>query len=218
MGLSTVITADFVHRTESSLAQETLSEQSQLAFGLLSEFLESESIVQPFQISRGDSFQGVLAGVQQSLKAALYLRLQLRSAVQLDLRQAIGIGPVEELVGDSPLESSGTAFIRSGRLLDDMSSRKKPYQRISVQSGNHEFDAEFFCQFELLEAIYGDWTDKEAEAILFRMQQWTQSEIAEHLAIDQSAVNRRLKAAHWDAVAVLLDRWEQASERLVEIN
>lgn len=218
MHLATVITADFVHRTESSLAQKTLSEQSQLVFGLLSEFLESESIVQPFRISRGDSFQGVLAGAQRSLKAALYLRLQLRSVVQLDLRQAVGIGPVEELVGDSPLESSGTAFLRSGRLLDEMSSRRKPHQRISVHSGDPDFDAEFFSQLELLEAIYHDWTDKEAEAILFRMQQWTQSEIAEHLSIDQSAVNRRLKAAHWDAVVVLLNRWEQAAERLVEIN
>lgn len=218
MPVATVITADFVSRTESSLAQETLSRKTRQAFGGLTDFLGGDVIVQPFQISRGDSFQGVLRGADQSLKAALFLRLQLRSDIQLDLRQAIGIGPTEELVGESPHESSGTAFVRSGRLLDEMSSRKKPHQRIAVDSGEPEFDSEFFSQFELLEAIFTDWTDKEAQAILLRMQAWTQTQIAEHLSVDQSAINRRLKSAHWDAVAVLLDRWKLAVGRLTTKN
>lgn len=208
--IQSVLTADFVGRTEVELSQQELSEATKDAFVQLSGFLGEGQIAQPFRISRGDSFQGVLHDPRDSLKACLFLRLRLRATVSLDLRQAIGIGPIEEPVGDSPLESSGTAFIRSGRLLDEMSSRKKPTQRIAVRSGDHDCDAEFLCQFELLESIISDWTDKEAQAILFRLQSWTQSQIAAHLSVDQSAIHRRLKAAHWDAVAILLDRWESA--------
>lgn len=212
--IAAVITADFVSRTEANLSQKTLAQNSKLAFEDLARFLGDGAVLQSFQMSRGDSYQGVLHNARQALKAALFLRLQLLTNIQLDVRQAIGIGPTEELVGESPLESSGTAFVRSGRLLDEMSSRKKPHQRIAVDSGDMEFDSEFLSQFELLEAILSDWTEKEGEAILLRMQAWTQTQIADHLSIDQSAVNRRLRSAHWDAITVLLDRWNLAIVKL----
>lgn len=213
--MNSVITADIVQSTQRTMSQKRLMTDLASTFLQLTEFIEPGRVLLPFTLFRGDSFQGVLAGVEDALLAAVYLRCSIRRELQLDVRQAIGLGRTSELVGDSTLQSTGEAFVRSGRLLDDMTKQKKRQQRIAVASGSDQFDAEFNTHFELLEAIAEDWTDRESEAVFLKLHKWTQTEIADYLQINQSAVHKRLKAAKWTAVDALLNRWRDAAVRLV---
>lgn len=213
---NSVITADLVLSTRRGMSQQRLTVDLSLAFSELEEFLDPGTVLLPFRLFRGDSFQGVLTGFEDALLAILYLRCSIRRKLQLDVRQALGLGLTDELVEDSTLQSTGEAFIRSGRLLDDMTKQKKQYRRIAVASGNDPFDAEFNTHFELLEGIADDWTDRESEAVFLKLHKWTQTEIAEYLQINQSAVHKRLKAARWTAVDVLLNRWRDAVVQMLK--
>ncbi len=216
--VNSVITADLVESTRRSMSQKRLAVELTSIFSDLADFIEPGGVLLPFTLFRGDSFQGVLAGVENTLLAALYLRCSIRRQLQLDVRQALGLGRTDELVSDSTLQSTGEAFVCSGRLLDDMTKHRKQFRRIAVASSSEQFDAEFNTHFELLEAIVEDWTDRESEAVFLKLHKWTQTEIAEYLNINQSAVHKRLKAAKWTAVVELLNRWGEASVRMMQVD
>jgi len=209
--LHCVITADLVQSTQRHLAQRTLTTRLNSVFDGLQNFLDPKDVLLPFTVFQGDSYQGVLAGTQHALHAMLYLRCAVRGELELDVRQALGIGRTEQIVDQSALASTGQAFVRSGRLLETMTSNRKQSRRISVDSGDEGFNGEFNVHFELLEAIATDWTDRECEAVFLKLHQWTQTDIADYLGINQSAVHKRLKAAKWSAVECLLNRWQTAA-------
>lgn len=206
---NTVLTADLVKSTARRISQKQLTQQLSQVFHELSEFLGSGVVLMPFVVTRGDSFQGVLKGVKNSFLAALYLRCAIRTSLNLDVRVAIGIGTTEELVAGSTLESSGQAFVRSGRRLDQMSASAKDVALISVDSGETPFDEQLNTCFALFEGFASRWTDKECEAVFLKLHNWTQTDIAQHLGIHQSAVHKRLKAASWSAVLCLLQHWQR---------
>lgn len=213
--INSVITADLVQSTQRNMSQKRLTADLASIFSELTDYIDPGSVLLPFTLFRGDSYQGVLAGAEDALLAALYLRCSIRRQLQLDVRQSVGLGRTDELVRDSTLQSTGDAFVRSGRLLDAMTNQKKQLRRIAVASGSDQFDAEFNTHFELLEAIVEDWTDRESEAVFLKLHKWTQTEIAEYLDINQSAVHKRLKAAKWTAVDNLLNRWRDASIQIL---
>jgi hypothetical protein len=75
-----------------------------------------------FDIYRGDSFQAVFSDPAAAFKAALVIRLALRSSTPaFDARQCIGIGQVSLLRADVR-SSMGEAFVLSGTGLDRMKS------------------------------------------------------------------------------------------------
>lgn len=206
-----VITADLV---DSSNYSEAILDE--ILKNLNSEFekLQQEYGEEiDFKIYRGDSFQGVVSKFQHSLKIALQLK-SLINKVKLknqkpanplaDVKIAIGIGSFD-YKGDSIAESNGQAFQFSGRTLDDMKNESRKI-RLKTPSGN--LNSEFEASLFLLDAIMEKWSQASAEVVYFLLKGMKETEIARILNISQSAVNQRKKACGWEAISVLLKRFE----------
>ena len=170
-----------------------------------------------FEIYRGDSFQGIINSPDLALLVALKIKTAINSLHlkgeetnkafkrEADLRMAIGIGSYD-FKRDSVLESNGEAFQNSGRTLDDM---KKENRRLKLKTPNQEVNSEFNTSFYLFDTISDKWSTASAEVIYYLLKGFKETEIADELGISQSAVNQRKKAAGWDAIEVLLDRYQK---------
>ncbi|MDQ1089103.1 MULTISPECIES: SatD family protein [unclassified Siphonobacter] len=161
----------------------------------------------PFEVFRGDSFQGLLDTPAEALRVALLIRSYLKSdfysGQNLDARIGIGIGTVAY---KSPKlsESDGEAFHYSGRLLDGM---KKHPNRIEIQSSWPALDAEINTGLVLLETITSKWTAAQADIMYLKLLGHTEVNISATLGITQSAVNQRSNAASWNAVDLFVKRF-----------
>lgn len=164
-----------------------------------------------FELYRGDSFQIMLDAPVHALLLTLLIRTYLQGKVTFpsqtsknDARIAIGIGKVSNKAS-TLAESDGEAFLFSGRLLDGM---KKLPNRIALKSTRKLLNDEMEINLVLLEAIISKWTTAQAEAIYYKLQNYTEVTIAELLKIKQPTVNERSKAASWTAVERLLKRYQ----------
>lgn len=206
-----VITADLVDSSKYSEAilDEILKNLNSEFEKLQQEYGEEVD----FKIYRGDSFQGVVSKSQHSLKIALQLK-SLINKVKLknqkpanplaDVKIAIGIGSFD-YKGDSIAESNGQAFQFSGRTLDDM---KNESRKIRLKTPSDNLNSEFEASLFLLDAIMEKWSQASAEVVYFLLKGMKETEIASILNISQSAVNQRKKACGWEAISVLLKRFE----------
>ena len=209
-----VISADLL--SSSSYPKELLEMSIQ---SLNREFEELENITSKkskFEIYRGDSFQGIIYAPEKALLFALSIktainRLHLKEKYtskafkrEADLRMAIGIGSYD-FERDSVMESNGEAFQFSGRTLDEM---KKENRKLKLKTPLSEINAEFDASFFLFDTIAEKWSTASAEVIYYLLKGFKETEIADELGISQSAVNQRKKAAGWDAIEVLLERYQ----------
>ena len=187
-------------------------------------------VVRPFEIYRGDSFQGVLHPAH-ALRAALSIRARLRQwkgpgiisfaaktaksgKQQLtlplgflpDARIAIGIGTVSYR-SSKVIESDGQAFKLSGHALDGIGGS---INRLALLTPWDEVNAEFNVSLKLLDAVLNKWSSASAQAMfLLLAKDVTQSELSDMLDISQPAVHKRLAAADQMAVQATLLRYEQ---------
>ena len=187
-------------------------------------------MVRPFEIYRGDSFQGVLHPVH-ALRAALTIRARLRQwkgtvsfsvasrgaktgkqqlpvALGLlpDARIAIGIGTLSYR-SNKVIESDGAAFKLSGHALDGLG---RSANRLALLTPWDEVNAEFNVSLKLLDAVLNKWSSASAQAMfLLLAKDVTQSELSDMLDISQPAVHKRLAAADQMAVQATLLRYEQ---------
>ncbi|APG59619.1 hypothetical protein [Christiangramia salexigens] len=168
-----------------------------------------------FKIYRGDSFQGIIKDPAYALEIALRVKTAVNRQhtqniesskafrKEAELRLAIGIGTYD-FRRESISESNGQAFQFSGRTLDEMKNEpRKTMLKTPDQYINDEFNASLY----LLDTIADKWSTASAEVIYYLLKDMKETEIAAELGISQSAVNQRKKAAGWDAIAVLLDRF-----------
>ncbi|GAA4322992.1 hypothetical protein GCM10023115_51420 [Pontixanthobacter gangjinensis] len=209
-----VISADLL--ASSSYPKELLERVIQ---SLNREFNELEKLSAKdtkFQIYRGDSFQGVVHAPEMALLFALRIktainRLHLKDRDtnkafkrEADLRMAIGIG-TSDFTRDSVLESNGEAFQFSGRTLDEL---KNENRKLKLRTSNMAVNGEFNTSFFLFDTLSDKWSTASAEVIYYLLKGFKETEIADELGISQSAVNQRKKAAGWDAIEALLDRYQ----------
>lgn len=207
-----VITADLVN---SSNYSEALLDEILKSLNSEFEILKREYVEDAldFKIYRGDSFQGVISRFQDSLKIALQLK-SLVNKVKLrdekpanplaDVKIAIGIGSFD-YKGDSMAESNGQAFQFSGRTLDEM---KNESRKIRLKTPSVNLNSEFEASFFLLDTVMEKWSQASAEVVYYLLKGMKETEIANILSISQSAVNQRKKACGWEAISVLLKRFE----------
>lgn len=166
-------------------------------------------------IYRGDSFQGVVKNPEEALQIALQLktavnRIHLKKTKKnrayskiADFKLAIGIG-TQELEREEIAESNGQAFQFSGRTLDAMKSEnRKTGLKTSLENINEEFQTSFL----LMDTITDKWSTASAEVVYYLLRGLKERAIAVEIDISQSAVNQRKKAAGWEAIASLLDRY-----------
>ena len=212
-----VITADLLNSTKYSA--ELLTEVLDIINAEI-EGIEIEYKNSKFELYRGDSIQGVLEPVF-SFRSALRIKTavnKLRSQeaihsnsyrIEADLRISIGIGKIG-FKRDSIMESNGEAFQFSGRTLDEM---KKTGRKMTLTTGINEINNEFDNAFLLFDTITDKWSSASAEVIYYLLKEMKETEIADTLGISQSAVNQRKKAAGWDAILSLMERYEQVMKQ-----
>ncbi|MEN8155463.1 MAG: hypothetical protein ABFS10_00810 [Bacteroidota bacterium] len=122
---------------------------------------------------------------------------------RLELKVSVGIGPVE-FAQDHLRESDGTAF----RTSTDGKEKMKRNQRISILTTEEALNAEFDLTCSFMDIMIHSWSDEQAEAMFLNLTGKNQVEISQSLGISQPAVNRRLKAAHFDTIHKFINRFE----------
>ncbi len=169
------------------------------------------------EIYRGDSFQGIIKAPEEALTIALQIkaainRIHLQKTRKsrayskiADFKIAIGIGS-QDLERAAISESNGEAFQFSGRTLDEMKSENR---KTKMKSPWEEVDEEFNTSFFLLDIITDKWSTASAEVVYFLLKNLKEREVAAEINISQSAVNQRKKAAGWEAVSLLLNRYKK---------
>jgi len=162
-----------------------------------------------YEIIRMDEFLALSDSPLHSMRSLIMLFSAFRFlshkelSERLDLRVCQGLGPVE-FAQDHLRESDGTAFRKATSGLGKM----KRNQRISVTSPVKALDEELALSCSFMDILIHDWSDEQAEAMFLNLTGKNQIEISQLLGISQPAVNRRLKAAHFDTIHKFIDRFE----------
>jgi hypothetical protein len=162
-----------------------------------------------YEIIRMDEFLALSESPVHSMRSMIMLFSAFRFlsykelSERLDLRMCEGIGPVE-FAQEHLRESDGTAFRKASEGIEKM----KRNQRISITSSAKELNEEFALSCSFMDILIHDWSDEQAEAIFLNLTGKNQMAISQMLNISQPAVNRRLKAGHFDTVRKFIDRFE----------
>lgn len=208
-----MLTGDIVDSTKLTVGQrKKLIESLTVFFDMFK--VKSKNNLQlkiPFELFRGDGFQGLVESPDKALLIALLIRAYLqgkvvfpKQAIKVDARIAIGIGKISYRA-DTLAESDGEAFQYAGRLLDGM---KKLPNRIALKCSSAAKNDEMEASLQLLEGIMSRWTAAQAEVVYYKLQNHTEVTIAELLKVTQPTVSKHAKAAYWVAVDRLLKRYQ----------
>lgn len=216
--LYAVITGDIVGSSKFSISQRSqLLSVLKDSFGTIEKVFPG-TIHAPFEIHRGDSFQGVLSNPEIALSAALVIRAVLRGmgSVQSrrkawDARMAVGIGSIDFLPDGRGTEGDGEAFRHSGPVLDKM----KGDRRLLIRTPWDSVNAEFETACALLDAIIHRWSGEQAMAIFCQIVGLTQESTAKRLGISQPAVRLRLQGAGGWAIDEFLKRYKRRISELI---
>ena len=203
-----VLTGDLVNY--SGLEENERTEYVIHLWNVLQE-LEEDKI--NFEIFRGDSFQAVLPSSRDALKVALKIRTYIMSRtfhsdkkIKPDVRIAIGIGRINNYDKENIGSCDGEAFRNSGPELDKMDKKK---QRLTIKAGWSGFNKELKVECALLDVIISGWTPLKAEAIYQALLGKKQKDIAASLGISQSNVSARLNSANFEAVEMMIRRFNE---------
>ncbi|SHI95885.1 hypothetical protein [Pseudozobellia thermophila] len=165
-----------------------------------------------WEVYRGDEFQLKIPS-EQALRTAIYIKALLRSIKGLDARMGIGLGD-ETFTGTGISESNGPAYQRSGRVFEGLKEAKV---NLALASGKVFFDDTLNLMLRLALDFMDDWSPVSAEIVVLALDNphASQTEMAQWLNIQQSAVSQRQKRARLDLVLQLLDYY---TKTLKEIN
>ncbi len=214
MNFVAVISSDFINSSKygeniSRLALTTLKKEIKIAKEQFPEAMIK------FSIYRGDSFQILIDKPEKALDIALQIKMAVNQVLVkknvsknvsplADIRLSIGIGGA--FIKRKIEESTGEAFIYSGRELDIMKSKDS---KTALTTSNQDINDEFKVHFKFLDIVSARWSVASAEVIYYLLKGLKEQEIANVLGLSQAAINYRKKAAGWDAVKVLLHRYQQ---------
>lgn len=148
-----------------------------------------------WEIYRGDEFQ-LKCSVDEVFHKALLIKSLIKTAENLDVRIAIGIGN-EIFRSEKITESNGSAYVNSGRLLTDIKALGKT---LAIQTENDKVNRDLNILLKWAAIDFDNWTAATAEIIhqLLRNSDLTQEELARELNITQSSVSQRLKRANFE--------------------
>jgi hypothetical protein len=162
-----------------------------------------------YEIIRMDEFLALSESPTHSLRSVIMLFSAFRFLTfkelseRLELKVCEGVGPVE-FAQQHLRESDGTAFRSATSGLGKM----KRSQRLSIVTPEKSLNSEFTLTCSFMDIMIHDWSDEQAEAMFLNLTGKNQMEISQMLGISQPAVNRRLKAAHFDTVNKFISRFE----------
>lgn len=156
-----------------------------------------------WEVYRGDEFQIEVKNPEDVLLAAILIKAHLRT-IKSDARMSIGFG--DKMHNAKKIsESNGSAFINSGELFETL---KKQKVNLALRTGDVSFDEKMNLMLQLSLTFMDSWLVQSAEfvAIAIENPNLSQEELGQKLGINQAAVSRRQKRAHFDLV-MNLDRY-----------
>lgn len=180
------------------------------SFANLERIIGKDFIVLPFEIYRGDSFQGVIAPVEHALTAAVIIRATIRGYFQSalkdlpDARIAIGIGNINYFPDKNTGEGDGEAFRNSGPVLDSMTKHSR---MLLINTPYDDLNDELNVECALLDAIIAKWSPEQALTIVELLDNKTQEEMAELFSISQPAVKKRVYSSNFYALELMMKRF-----------
>ena len=153
---------------------------------------------QKWEIYRGDEFQYFLENAEEAFLIILRIKSQIKMIKNLDVRMSVGIGN-RDVKMDKVSTSNGSAFVNSGRTLDNL---KKEKINLKINSGTKVFDDDLNLIFRWASETMDKWTPPVAETVfeLLNNKNLTQEELAKKLNISQSSVSQRFKRANYDLI------------------
>ena len=154
-----------------------------------------------WELYRGDSFQLEIDTIEDSFKAAMYIKACIKTIKGLDVRLAIGIGN-KSFEGQNILESNGEAFQFSGETLETLKTEK---QNLKIKTKDDVLNEELNVYFKLALISMDDWTTNSAEMVKLYLKNPNalQMEFAKILGINQDAVSKRMKRANLEELLEL---------------
>jgi hypothetical protein len=180
------------------------------SFSLVDEIIGKEKVAFPFEIFRGDSFQGVLNEPASALRAAIIIRANIRRSFDttlknaFDARIAVGVGSISLLPDQRGGEGDGPAYRNSGPVLDEMT---KPPRFLLVRTPWPEMNSELNVELALLDAIMIKWSVEQAEVALEFFKGKTQEQMAEFFQVSQPAIRKRLFNSNLEQITLLKNRF-----------
>lgn len=178
-----------------------------------------------YEIFRGDSFQCFLRDAHSALRFALVIKCYIKSlnpselvrirrpnseesklifpVWKFDARLAIGLGEGKVRNG-SVGKSDGSAFVLSGHKLDMLKDEKRTIGIDSIDAYREELQVELV----LLDQLVSGMSALQCEVVYQKLLGYTEMDISKDLGVKQSAVNQRSRAAGWDAIRTMVNRFE----------
>lgn len=165
-----------------------------------------------WEIYRGDEFQLEIKNPEEALLFAILVKAYFKT-LKLDVRMSIGFGD-KTFKTKKISESNGTAFYRSGEVFEKLKSQKI---NLAINTGNTEIDNNLNLIVRLLLTFADNWLAQSAEFVQIAIKNPTlsQEEIGQQLGINQAAISRRRKRAHYD---LLLETDAYFRKKIKEIN
>ena len=150
-----------------------------------------------WEVYRGDEFQ-LKCSVDEVFNKSLAIKSLIRTFENLDVRLAIGIGN-EVFLSKKITESNGSAYVNSGRLLNDI---KTDGRTLAIQTETDKVNRDLNILFKWTSIDFDNWTVATAEIIhrLLINPELTQEELAKELNITQSSVSQRIKRSNFDLI------------------
>ncbi len=208
--LYAVLTGDIVKSSRMSPADlKRLPGVLTAIFKSIDKLCKPKNFNTQFSIFRGDSFQ-VICEPACALKAWLLIRAGLRAAYpaplskSVDARIGIAIGKVNHLAKNIT-ESSGEAFLLSGRLLEEL----KLSRLTRFASENKRTNQEWNVSFMLADDIIRRWTTSQCLMLPFLLQPMNQAEIAEATETRQPTITAKINAMGWSAIEQWLHYFDE---------
>ncbi|WP_374398209.1 hypothetical protein [Tabrizicola sp.] len=155
---------------------------------------------------RGDGWQLVTSRPEMALRLAIALIARLATTTGPGTRLVIGLGEIDDLAEGELGAASGSAFLRSGQALDDLSSRRRLGQLGAPAPVAPWLDG----ALHLIEFVSERWSPPQAEAVaLALVPGWqTQADLADRLGITRQAIHARLAGAGFPALMSALAAFE----------
>lgn len=147
-----------------------------------------------WDIYRGDAFQLLVEQPEQAFLMAMRIKAGFRSQKGLDIRMAIGIGTLETKT-ERVAESSGSAFISAGSLVDKLSGLNRT---LGMSSPWPNFDQEMNVGMALASALMDRWLPNYAEAVAWYLREpnLTQKALGKKIGIAQNTLSERQTRAY----------------------
>jgi hypothetical protein len=161
----------------------------------------------PFARYRGDGWQVLLTQPELALRFALIVTATLRSRKAPLSRFSVGIDEIEVTRAPSLAAETGSAFVISGEMLDEIPKRSV----FVIASMTRKLNEMTWAAARLADQVARSWTSQQAEAMVLALtpSEPSGSSIAKSLGISPAAASYRLQGANWWAVKAVISAFER---------